>query len=146
MLVKLFHWSRVCDFNNCFQWMQLFLHYRNSDRGTLVSYRHELPKEFKRIQSMNICNISPNAQESKAGPRQRKPTAYPLSFSYLSLHEKSKMKLTETVNQRCFLKKVLVKISQKSHQNTCARVSLLTKLQALACNFIKKQTRTGVFQ
>ena len=76
---------------------------------------------------------------------KKKPTAYPLSFSYLTLHEKSKTKLTETVNQRCFLKKVLLKFSQNSYQNTCARVSLLTKLQALACNFIKEQTRTGVF-
>ena len=38
-------------------------------RELLVSYKDELPKEFKRIQSMNICNISPNAQKSKAGPR-----------------------------------------------------------------------------
>ena len=32
------------------------------------------------------------------GPaRDKKSTAYPLSFLYLSLHEKSKMKLTEAV-------------------------------------------------
>ena len=38
-------------------------------RELLVSYKHELAKEFKRMQIMSICNKSPNSQESKAGPR-----------------------------------------------------------------------------
>ena len=32
-----------------------------------------------------------------------------------------------------------MKISQTSQENTCARVSFLTKLQVEACNFIKKK-------
>ena len=36
-------------------------------------------------------------------------------------------------------------ILQNSLKNTCARVSLLTKLQAEACNFIKKETLAQMF-
>ena len=37
-------------------------------------------------------------------------------------------------------RKVFLKISQNSHKSTCARISFLIKLQAEACNFIKKET------
>ena len=43
---------------------------------------------------------------------------------------------------------MFLEISQNSQENTCARVSFLTKLQACrpeACNFIKKETLTQVF-
>ena len=40
---------------------------------------------------------------------------------------------------------MLLKISQNSLENTCARISFLIKLQAEAYNFIKKQTLTQVF-
>ena len=45
------------------------------------------------------------------------------------------------------LKKVLLKISQNSQKNTCARGSFLIKLQASdsACNFIKNETLVQVF-
>ena len=39
-----------------------------------------------------------------------------------------------------FCKKGVVKISQNSQENTCARVSFLIELQTEACNFIKKET------
>ena len=42
---------------------------------------------------------------------------------------------TEAVTQRCSVKKVFLKTSQNSQENTYARASFL-KLQA--CNFIKK--------
>ena len=44
----------------------------------------------------------------------------------------------EPVAQRCSVNKVLLKISQNSQVNTCAGVSFLIKLQASACNFIRK--------
>ena len=44
----------------------------------------------------------------------------------------SDSKKAETVVQRCSVKKVFVKISQNSQENTCARVSYLMKLQAVA--------------
>ena len=40
---------------------------------------------------------------------------------------------------------VLLKISQNSPENTCARVSFLIKLQGPACNFIKTETLAQVF-
>ena len=46
----------------------------------------------------------------------------------------------EVVVCSCSVKKVFLEISQNSQENTCARVSVLTKLQAHACNFIKKET------
>ena len=45
----------------------------------------------------------------------------------------------------CSVKKVLLEISQNSQENACARVSFLIKLQAGACNFIKKDTLAQVF-
>ena len=42
-------------------------------------------------------------------------------------------------------KKGVPKISQNSQENTCARVAFLIKLQADACNFIKKVTLAQVF-
>ena len=38
----------------------------------------------------------------------------------------------EAVSRRCSVKKVFLKISQNSQKNTCARVSFLIKLQAIA--------------
>ena len=48
-------------------------------------------------------------------------------------------KKIEAVHQRCSAKKVFLNISQNSQGDTCARA------QALACNFIKKETGAGVF-
>ena len=45
-------------------------------------------------------------------------------------------------HQSCSTEKGILKISQ---ENTCARVSFLKKLQAFACNFIKKETLWHVF-
>ena len=51
--------------------------------------------------------------------------------------------LTETDTQRCSVKKVFLKISQNSQENSCARASFLIKLQA--CNFVKKEILPQVF-
>ena len=40
---------------------------------------------------------------------------------------------------------MFLQISQNSQENTCARVSFLTKLKATVCNFVKKQTLTLVY-
>ena len=45
-------------------------------------------------------------------------------------------------HHRYSIKKVFLKISPNSQKNTCVRVSFLIKLQALTCNFIKKETLT----
>ena len=37
--------------------------------------------------------------------------------------------IAEAVSQRCFVKKVFLKISQNSQEKTCDRVSFLIKLQ-----------------
>ena len=44
-----------------------------------------------------------------------------------------------------FIKKVFLKISQKSQEKTCASASFLIKLQAEVYNFIKKETMVRVF-
>ena len=51
---------------------------------------------------------------------------------------------TETA-PRGALSKNFLKISQNLQENTCARVSFLTKLQAEICNFINKETMVQVF-
>ena len=40
---------------------------------------------------------------------------------------------------------MFLEISQNSQENTCAGVSFLIKVQALACSFIKKETLAQVF-
>ena len=57
------------------------------------------------------------------------------------------MKLIMTVRRTCpEAKKVFLKIFQNSQENTCARNSLLIKLQAEPCNnFFKKETLAQVF-
>ena len=40
------------------------------------------------------------------------------------------LELKEAVAKSCSVKKVLLEVSQKSQENTCARVSFLIKLQA----------------
>ena len=44
-----------------------------------------------------------------------------------------------------FCKKGVLKISENSQENTCARDSFLIKFQAQACNFIKKESLVKVF-
>ena len=52
---------------------------------------------------------------------------------------------SENVARKCSVKKMFLEIPQNSQENTCARVSFLIKLQASACNFIKKEALTQVF-
>ena len=52
---------------------------------------------------------------------------------------------TETVARRCSVKKVFLKVSQNSQENTSVRVSFLIKLRPEACIFIKKESLAQVF-
>ena len=63
-------------------------------------------------------------------------------------------KVYESSHQRCSIKKVFLKNSQNSQENTCAKVSFLIKLQVflaglflikLQAFFLKKQTLAQVF-
>ena len=54
-------------------------------------------------------------------------------------------RLLEAVVKRCSVKKVFLEIFQNSQGNTCARDSFLINLQALACNFSKKESLALVF-
>ena len=51
----------------------------------------------------------------------------------------------KTVARRCSVKKVFSDFSQNSRENTCTRVSFLIKLQASACNFVKRDILAQVF-
>ena len=63
-------------------------------------------------------------------------------------HEKeivsSKSIKREAVAKRCSVKKVFLKISQNSQENTCARVSFLIKLQAWGLQLFEKETLAQV--
>ena len=52
---------------------------------------------------------------------------------------------TEAATRGALLRKVFLEISQNLQEKTCARVPFLIKLQAQACNFIKKETLAQVF-
>ena len=63
-------------------------------------------------------------------------------------HEASRYKCLSTeapATGGVLWKKVFLKISQNSQENTCARVSFLIKLQDSACSFINKETLEQVF-
>ena len=51
----------------------------------------------------------------------------------------------EAVVRKCSVRKVFFEISQNSQEKTYASDSLLIKLQALACNFFKKESLVQVF-
>ena len=53
--------------------------------------------------------------------------------------------MLEAVVQRCSVKKVFLKISQNSQENTCARVSCSINCRPQAYNFVKKETLGQVF-
>ena len=64
---------------------------------------------------------------------------------FRKLHSKLLSILSEPVVQRCSVKKVLLEISQNSQENSCARDSFLTKLQALGLQlYFKKETLAQV--
>ena len=67
------------------------------------------------------------------------------SVSLCPLKLKIDMLHQEAVFRRCSVNKVFLEISQNSQENSCIRVSFLIKLQAEACNFIKKETLAQVF-
>ena len=48
------------------------------------------------------------------------------------------LKKFRSSHRRCSIKKVILEIPQNSQEQNCARASFLIKLQASACNFIKK--------
>ena len=54
------------------------------------------------------------------------------------------MNVSKAVAKMCSVKKVFLEISANSQENTFARVPFLIKLQALACNFIKRETLAQV--
>ena len=66
-------------------------------------------------------------------------------YLYTPFHKRSPSQAIEAVVQRCSVKKVLLKISQNSQENTCARASFLIKLQTETCNFIIIETLPQVF-
>ena len=70
---------------------------------------------------------------------------YFLSFSRFLIFDILLLLWLKAVTNRCSVKKVFLEVLQNSKENTCARSSFLIKLQALACNFIKKETLTQVF-
>ena len=51
----------------------------------------------------------------------------------------------EAVIRRCSVKKVFLKISQNSQENTSTRVFFFNKVRPQVCNFIKKETLALVF-
>ena len=53
--------------------------------------------------------------------------------------------MIEAATRGVLQKMVFIKISQNSQENTCTRVSLLIKLQAVPATLLKKETLAQVF-
>ena len=66
---------------------------------------------------------------------------YPKFTIWCILKKTSTLRNPKTVVRRCTVKKVFLKISQNSQENTCAWIFFFNRLKTLtACNFIKKET------
>ena len=63
----------------------------------------------------------------------------------LSLYNTFKFHMKQAVVQGCSVKMLFLGISQNSQENTCARVSVLIKILAEACNFLKTEALAQVF-
>ena len=59
--------------------------------------------------------------------------------SLLSISDSNHNATAEAISQRCSVKKVFLEISQNSQENTSARVSFLSKLQASGLQLYKKR-------
>ena len=46
----------------------------------------------------------------------------------------------DSVERRCFVRKVVLRHFANSQENICSRVPFLIKLQAQACDFVKKES------
>ena len=66
-------------------------------------------------------------------------------LEWQDVYSSLKSRIDRSSRPEVFFKKVLLKFSQNSQENTCARVSFLIKLQASACNFLKKEALAQVF-
>ena len=72
------------------------------------------------------------------------------NFSYFGIftsqtHTKKEKKISSS-QRRCSVKKVFLKISQNSKENTCARVSFLLKLQTSGLQiYQRRDSGTAVF-
>ena len=75
---------------------------------------------------------------------EEKCTVFQIMDWYLIVH-KNLQHFSLVLSLSILYFKVFLKILQNSQENSCARVSLLIKLQAKACNFIKKGTLAKVF-
>ena len=70
-----------------------------------------------------------------------------VSFIFFFIKARIRLQfLTKAVARRCSAKKVFIKISKNSQENTCARVSFSIKLQAALATLLKKGgSGIGVF-
>ena len=67
------------------------------------------------------------------------------SINHFSCHVKALgLKILRSSRLDAFCKKGVLRNSQNSQENTCARVSFSVKLQASSCDFIKKETLAQV--
>ena len=87
-------------------------------RDQIKNIRLDKDTSSKCLLKMKTKYVSNNAKGCWVGTHQH------FSITLLS---------TEAVTRRCSVKKVFLKISQNSLENTCARVFFLIKLQAEVC-------------
>ena len=103
---------------------------------------------FPRIHSTHLVDFSQSLlkQLGKCGMDIKFAQVFASLMQYLFCYRIVKaLQFNIAVVRRCSVKKVFLKISQNTGENICARVSFLIKLQADACEFIKKETLAQVF-
>ena len=83
--------------------------------------------------------------EQKIRVRKELGKSYEKGTKQVHVSAADLLHITEPATHRCSVKKVLLEISKNSQENNCTRVSFLIKLQAGACNFIKKETLAQKF-
>ena len=132
-------WSFV--WNNVFGslWTKTY----NKAREIKLTFKDFLSK-YKQIRNYLSCGFSDIRQKLQIWPMELCLSNH---SQFLWVFQKKRLNplSAEAVVWRCSIKKVFLKILQNSQENTCARVSFLTKLQASCLQlYQKRDSGTGV--
>ena len=122
----------------CTIWYHLYnlKNVKNTHGGVLILVKlHAKACNFTKINTSTwvfarFLNCT-NSTKSRNAPHN--------SIANFLIHESKYSLITAAVVWRCSVEKVLLEISRNSQENTCARISFLTKLQARPAALSKKR-------
>ena len=118
-------------------WIQFYL---GNNLLTHIRENSDFPQQKPRqLSNGEVSFKCCTALQIKTSQRWITANLQPLTAHIYHLMIIATVGFLEAVAWRCSVKKLFLDILQNSQKNTCAGVSFSIKLQAEACNFIKKR-------